>query len=175
MNSVSSRLKAIAITVLFFALSGFGLLAAVWALGAVPFSLPGQSMFSSYRPGDTIAVLRDLRLTTALTAAFLVASAIVLALSSQYLDRMIAIFADVLLMLMGAVAGFIGGYWVMLRFWGQGNFIEWGFVQAALIAPAVVFGVSLIPPHWARSSWPLRIVLVLALLVAAPIMLVMLP
>lgn len=175
MNPVSSRLKAIALTAAFFALSALVLLAVLWGLEALPFSLPFGDALADYRPHDTVATLSDLRLPTALTAAFLVATALVLLASSAYLDKMIAIFADVLLMLMAALAGFVAGYWVLLRLAGYKNFISLGFLQAALICPVIVFGVSLVSPVWLRSSLLLRILAILILLVAAPVVLTALP
>lgn len=172
MNSVSSRLKAIAVTALFFALSGLVLLGIIWGLSRAPFPFPGQMMFEAYRPGTTISVLMGLRLVVVLSAVFLVANGIVLALSSAYLDSMIGIFADVLLMTMAAIAGVLAGFWVWFRFMGQSDFIDMGFIQSALIAPAIVFAVSLIQPHWARSSLILRTAVVLVLLVAGPVLLV---
>lgn len=165
MNSVSSRLKAIAVTFLFFALSAFLLLGVIWGLDRLP--LPGADIVAGYRPGDTVAAVSDLRLPVALTSGFLVASAVVLLFSSAYLDRMIAIFADVLLMLMAAMAGFVGGYWVMLRLAGSDMSFGWDFAQSALVAPVVVFAVSLLAPQRMRSTWLLRIVLVLLLLAGA--------
>lgn len=173
MNSVSSRLKAVAITALFFALSGFVLLGCIWALAALP--VPGLAALDAYRPHDTIAVLSDLRLAVALSAAFLTANGIVIALASEYLDRMIAIFADVLLMLMAAAAGFVAGYWVLLRLAGFANFMGWDFARTAIVPPVIVFAVSLISPRWARSSWPLRLAMVTVFLVAAPFVLITLP
>ena len=119
MNPVSNRLKAIAVTAAFFALSGLALLGVIWGLSALPFTVPGGLALTAYRPHDTVSILSDLRLPVALTAAFLVATAIVLVFSSAYLDKMIAIFADVLLMLMAALAGFVAGYWVLLRLAGD--------------------------------------------------------
>ncbi|WP_421950384.1 hypothetical protein [Pelagibacterium sp.] len=175
MNPVSNRLKAIAVTAAFFALSGLALLGVIWGLSALPFTVPGGLALTAYRPHDTVSILSDLRLPVALTAAFLVATAIVLVFSSAYLDKMIAIFADVLLMLMAALAGFVAGYWVLLRLAGYENFLRLDFVQAALIPPVVVFAVSLLSPAWLRSSWVFRIATILVLLIAAPLMLVHLP
>jgi hypothetical protein len=175
MNPVASRLKAIAVTAAFFALSGLALLGVIWGLAALPFTVPGGLALTAYRPHDTVSILSDLRLPVALTAAFLVASAIVLVFSSAYLDKMIAIFADVLLMLMAALAGFVAGYWVLHRLAGFENFLRPEFLQTALIPPIVVFGVSLLSPARLRSSWLVRIAVILALLVAAPLMLVHLP
>lgn len=175
MNPVASRLKAIAVTAAFFALSGLALLGVIWGLAALPFTLPGGQALSAYRPHDTVSVLSDLRLPVALTAGFLVATAIVLVFSSAYLDKMIAIFADVLLMLMAALAGFVAGYWVLLRLAGFDNFLRAEFLQAAIIPPVVVFAVSLVSPTRLRSSWALRIASILALLIATPFLLVYLP
>lgn len=175
MNPVSSRLKAIAITAAFFALSALVLLAVIRGLNALPFSIPFGSALSSYRPHDTVAIVSDLRLPAALTAAFLVASGLVLIASSAYLDKMIAIFADVLLMLMAALAGFVAGYWVLLRLSGYDNFIRLDFLQLAIVCPVVVFTVSLISPARLRSSLLLRILAILALLLAAPVLLIALP
>lgn len=175
MNSVSSRLKAIAITAGFFALSGLVLLALMWGLASLPFSLPFTRALSGYRPHDTIGVLSDLRLPVALTSAFLVSAGLVLLFSSAYLDRMIAIFADVLLMLMAALAGFVAGYWLLLRLAGYENFMSMSFIQAALICPAIVFAVSLLSPGWLRSSLLLRVLSVAILLLAGPFTLVLLP
>lgn len=175
MNSISSRLKAIAITLAFFALSSFVLLALVWGLVALPFPAPFEGNLARYRPHDTVAVLSDLRLPNTLAAAFLVATGLVLVFSSAYLDKMIAVFADVLLMLMAALGGFVAGYWLLLRLAGYENFLQLGFLQAALISPVVIFAVSLVSPTRLRSSLLLRILAVAVLFVAAPLMLVLLP
>ena len=175
MNPVASRLKAIAVTAAFFALSGLALLGVIWGLSALPFTVPGGLALTAYRPHDTVSILSDLPLPVALTAAFLVATAIVLVFSSAYLDKMIAIFADVLLMVMAALAGFVAGYWVLLRLAGFENFMRLDFLQVALIPPVVVFAVSLLSPTWLRSSWVFRIAAILAFLIAAPLMLVHLP
>ena len=175
MNSVSSRLKAIAITLAFFALSAFVLLALVWGLVALPVPVPFGGDLAGYRPHDTIAVLSDLRLPNTLAAAFLVATGLVLVFSNAYLDKMIAIFADVLLMLMAALAGFVAGYWLLLRLAGYENFLQLGFLQSALISPIVVFAVSLASRARLRSSLLLRILAIALLFVAAPLMQVLLP
>lgn len=175
MNPVSSRLKAVAVTALFFALAAFALLGVLWGLVGLPLGFPGQSALAAYRPHDTVATLSDLRLPVALTAAFVMAFAIVLVFDSAYLDRMIAIFSDVLLMLMGALAGFVAGYWTMLRLAGFENFIRADFLQAAAIPPLVVFAVSLIAPHRVRAILPLRILLVAVFALTAPAILVALP
>ena len=175
MNPISSRLKAVAITALFFAVSALCLLAVIWGLAALPFFVPGQTALQAYRPHDTVAMLSDLRLPVALSAAFLMAMAIVLVFSSAYLDRMIAIFADVLLMTMAALAGFVAGYWLLLRLAGFNNFIAWEFVQMAMICPVVVFCVSLIAPARVRASVLARVGLIVVLVVAAPALLIALP
>lgn len=175
MNPVSSRLKAIAITAAFFALSALVLLAVIWGLSTLPASAPFRGALLDYRPHDTVATLSDLRLPAALTAAFLVAFGLVLIISSAYLDKMIAIFADVLLMLMAALAGFVAGYWTLLRLAGYDNFIRIDFLQAAVICPVVVFAVSLVSPARLRSSLLLRFAAIAALLIAAPVVLITLP
>lgn len=172
MNSVSSRLKAIAITTSFFALSALVLLGLVWGIAAAPLPLPFGSALADYRPNDTIAILSDLRLLAALTAAFLVATGLVLIVSSAYLDRMIAIFADVLLMFMAAIAGFLAGYWVLLRLAGYENVLSLGFLQMAIVSPIVVFAVSLVSLGRLRSSLFLRIAAILILFLAAPVLLI---
>ncbi len=98
--------------------------------------------------------------------------AIVLVLQSDYLDRMIAIFADVILMLMAAVAGFIGGYWILMRLAGETSAFELDLLQHALLAPVIVFAVSLITPGRIRSSVFLRVLAILVLLVTAPYLLI---
>lgn len=175
MNPVSSRLKAIAITAAFFALSALVLLALIWGLVALPFPVPFHGELAGYRPHDTVAVLSDLRLPITLTAAFLVAFGLVLLFSSAYLDKMIAVFADVILMLMAALAGFVAGYWIMLRLAGYDNFIRLEFLQSALVPPVIVFALSLVSPGRLRSSLPLRLIAILVLLVAAPLTVVLLP
>lgn len=172
MNPIGSRLKAIAITALFFALSAFALLGLIWGLDALPFALPGHEALRAYRPHDTVAAVSDLRITVVLTAAFLVATAIVLTLDSDYCDRMLAIFADVLLMMMAAMAGCVAGYWALLRLAGFANFITVDFVQAALVCPAVVFGISILPLGRLRAALPMRIGMALLILLAAPALLI---
>lgn len=171
MNPVASRLKAVAVTALFFALSAMGLLGAIWGLSALPVPFPGRSELAAYGPHATIAVLSDLRLVFVLTAAFLVATAIVLVFESAYLDKMIAVFSDVLLMAMAAMAGIVGGYWTLLRLMGDDAAIRVDPLAAA-ICPLVIFIVSLVPPHRARSPLVLRIVSILALVAAAPLLLI---
>lgn len=175
MNPISSRLKAIAITAAFFALSALVLLGLVWGFAALPFPVPFEDQLAGYRPRDTVAVLADLRLPVTLTAAFLVANGLVLAVSSAYLDKMIAVFADVLLMLMATLAGFILGYWLLLRLSGYDNFLSLDFLQSALIPPVIVFAVSLISLGRLRNLLFLRIAAIIALLVAAPLVLVLPP
>lgn len=172
MNPISSRLKAIAITALFFALSGFALLGLIWGLNALPIAFPGQDALNAYRPHDTVAAVSDLRITVVLTAAFLVATAIVLILDSDYCDRMLAIFSDVLLMMMAAMSGFVAGYWALLRLAGYSNFITMDFIQAALICPVVVFAASILPLGRLRSVLPMRVGAALLVLLAAPVLLI---
>ena len=62
MNPVASRLKAIAVTAAFFALSGLALLGVIWGLSALPFTVPGGLALTAYRPHDTVSILSDLRL-----------------------------------------------------------------------------------------------------------------
>src|SRR5690554_3677811 len=112
MNTLASRLKALAITAGFFALSAMALLGLIWGLNAVPFAFPGQAELGSYRPHDSVAAVSDLRILAALTAAYLMAGALVLVIDSNYCDRMLAIFADVLLMFVAGMVGFVAGYWL---------------------------------------------------------------
>ncbi len=172
MNALSSRLKAIAVVALVFAAAGFGLLGVIFGLNALPFSVPFGAEIASYRPLDTVNALRDLRPIVALTAAFLVAAAFVLILNTGYCDRMLEILADVLLMVMAAIAGFLAGYWAFLRFAGYDNFISAPFLQAALICPVIVFVVSLVPPQRLRGSKLLQIAATVVFLLAGPALLI---
>lgn len=171
MNSVSSRLKAIGVTALVFALSAFGLLGLIWLLAALPFAFPGAPLWDAYRPHDSIAAVSDLRAVVALTSAFLLASAAVLLVDAQYFDRMLSILADVLLMIMAAMAGFVAGYWVLLRLAGYENFLGLNFLQAALVCPLIVFAVSLLPLARIRASLLLKLLVAVLLLFGAPILL----
>lgn len=172
MNPVSSRLKAIGATALVFALSAFGLLGLIWGLAALPFSVPGAPLWDAYRPHDSIGAVSDLRAMVALTSAFLFASAVILNLNAQYFDRMLSILADVLLMVMAAMAGFVAGYWVLLRLSGYENFLSLQFLQTALVCPVIVFAVSLLPFPRIRASILLKLFCTLVLLLGAPLLLI---
>jgi hypothetical protein len=173
MNTVSSRLKAIAVTALAFAIGAFVMLGIVWLSAAfVPDALGGRD-FDAYSPHASIGALTDLRAISALSATFLVLMALVLLIDSAYCDRMMSVLADVLLMAMAAIAGFVAGYWVLLRLSGYNNFLDMGFIQATIICPIVVFVASLLPISRIRASMPLRMVLTVALLAGGPLLLVL--
>ncbi|WP_127143528.1 hypothetical protein [Pelagibacterium montanilacus] len=171
MNATGNRIKAIAVTLLFFAISAFVLLGIVWGIDALPFTVPGLAAIGSYSPHDSIAAVSDLRASFVLTAAYLVATALVVLINTQYCDRMLAILADVLLMMFAAMAGFVIGYWVLLRLAGYQNFLTVEYGLSYLICPAVIFLLSTIPMERLRWPLPLRILTVLALVFAAPIVL----
>lgn len=173
MNTIASRLKAIAVTALAFAAGAFAMLGLVWVLGTyLPGGL-GRAALDNYGPHGSIAALTDLRALSALTAAFLVITGLVLVIDSAYCDRMIGVFSDVLLMVMAAIAGFVAGYWLLLRLADYANFIGIGFVRAAIVCPLIVFGVSLLPLGRIRGNWPMRIALILILLASGPVLLVL--
>jgi hypothetical protein len=173
MNSTTSRIKAIAVTALVFAIGAFSILGLVWVLAAfVPDALGGREL-DAYSPHGSIAALSDLRAISALSATFLVAMALVLLIDSAYCDRMISVLADVLLMAMAAIAGFVIGYWVLLRLAGYSNFLDGGFLRAALVSPVVVFLASLLPLAKIRTALPGRLAMVLILLASGPVLLVL--
>lgn len=171
MTPIGSRLKALGVTALFFALSSALLLGTIWALNALPLPSAVRNALSGYAPHNSIAAVSDLRGVVALTSAFLAASALVLAFNSDYCDRMLAIFADVLLMMVAAMAGFVGGYWVMLRLAGYDNFLSSPYLLSTLLCPAIIFLVSVINPQRLRASLLLRWTATLALLLAGPALL----
>lgn len=170
MNSLGQRLKAVGVVALVFMASGFLLLGAIVLLGRLPTALPFLDV-SGYRPHDTVGAVSDLRAVTALTAAFLMAAAGVVALESAYLDRMLEIVADVLLMAIAAMAGLVLGYWALLRLMGFENFLTLEYGRAAVIAPALVLAVSLLPPHRLRASRIGRVLAVVVLALAGPALL----
>lgn len=173
MNSTTSRLKAIAVTALAFVIGAFFTLGVMWLIGAFAPDAIGGREFGAYRPHSSIAALTDLRAISALSATFLVLVGLVLVIDSQYCDRMVSILADVLLMVMAAIAGFVGGYWVLLRLAGYSNFLDTGFLGVAIVSPIAVFLVSLLPLARMRDSLPLRSATILILLIAGPILLVL--
>lgn len=173
MNTVASRLKAIAVTALAFAIAAFCMLGIVWALSAFAPDAMGGREFDAYSPHASIAALTDLRAVSALSATFLVLMALVLLIDSAYCDRMVAVLADVLLMAMAAIAGFVAGYWVLLRLSGYNNFIDMGFIQAAIICPIVVFFASLLPIARLRAVMPIRLAIALVLLLGGAILLIL--
>lgn len=172
MNSTISRLKAVAVTALAFAIGAFCLLGIVWLLAAIVPDAIGGRRFEAYSPHGSIGALTDLRVITALSASFLVIVALVLLIDSAYCDRMVAVLADVLLMLMAAIAGFVAGYWTLLRLAGYNNFLDIGFLQAALVPPVTVFLVSLIPLPKVRAVFVIRLLTILVLLAAGPVLLI---
>lgn len=171
MNSLGSRLRALGITTGFFAVSAFVLLGTIWALSALPFSLPGLTELAGYRPHDSIGAVSDFRMIVVLSAGYLAAMALVVLIDMPYCDKMLAIFADVLLMAVAAIWGFILGYWVLLRLAGYENFLSLDYALASLIAPLVVFGASLIPLPRLRHPFVLRLLAALLLLIGAPFLL----
>ncbi|WP_196258355.1 hypothetical protein [Pelagibacterium limicola] len=173
MNSTLSRLKAVAVTAMAFAVGAFCTLGIVWLLGAFLPDAVGAREFGAYSPHSSIAALSDLRAIMALSAIFSVLTGLVLIIDSQYCDRMIAVLADVLLMVMAAIAGFVAGYWILLRLAGYSNFLDVGFLRTAIIAPVVVFVVSLLPLAKVRAVIPARIALVSILLLGGPVLLVL--
>lgn len=173
MNSTSSRIKAIAVTALTFAIGAFCLLGLVWIFGTFAPDAMGGRELGAYSPHASIAALTDLRAISALSATFLVLMGLVLLIDSAYCDRMVSVLADVLLMAMAAIAGFVAGYWVLLRLAGYNNFIDIGFLQAAAICPIVVFIASLLPLARLRAALPMRLAMVLLLLVGGPILLIL--
>ncbi|GGA53065.1 hypothetical protein [Pelagibacterium lentulum] len=171
MNSLGSRLRAIGITVGFFAASAFVLLGTIWALAALPFTIPGLAELASYRPHDSIGAVSDFRIIAVLSAAYLAAMALVVLIDMPYCDKMLAIFADVLLMAVAAIWGFIFGYWLLLRLAGYENFLDLNYILASLIAPFVVFVASLVPLPRLRHPFILRLLVALVLLAGAPFLL----
>lgn len=172
MNSTASRLKAIAVTALAFAIGAFCMLGLVWLFAAFAPDAVGGRRFDAYSPHASIAALTDLRAIAALSASFLVITALVLLIDSAYCDRMVAVLADVLLMLMAAITGFVAGYWVLLRLAGYSNFLDGGFIQAAIVCPLAVFLVSLLPLAKIRAVLPVRLGIILILLAVGPALLV---
>lgn len=175
MNSLPSRLKAVAVTALAFAVGAFCLLGIVWGLGNLLPDAFGGRVFSSYGPHSSIAALTDLRAISALTAVFLVLTGLVLLINSAYCDRMIGVLADVLLMAIAAIAGLVGGYWVLMRLAGYANFIELGFLTNAVVCPLIVLLVSLIPLAGTRAVLIMRMIMIVLLLIGGPALLVLLP
>ncbi|WP_404403932.1 hypothetical protein [Pelagibacterium halotolerans] len=171
MNSTGSRLRAIAVTALFFAASGLVLLGAIWSLDTLPLTLPGFGALADYAPGATLAGITQAPVFVALSAAYLVAGAIVVAIDTQYCDRMLAIFADVLLMAIAAAVGFAAGYWVMLRLLGSMNAFDFTALRTIGICALVVFVLSLIPPHRLRANIFVRLLSAIVLLLAGPLLL----
>lgn len=172
MNSTASRLKAIAVTALAFAIGAFCTLGLVWLFSTFAPDALGGRRFDAYSPHASIGALTDLRAIAALSASFLVITALVLLIDSAYCDRMAAVLADVLLMLMAAITGFVAGYWVLLRLAGYSNFLDGGFLEAAIVCPLAVFLVSLIPLPKIRAALPLRLAVIVTLLVGGPALLV---
>lgn len=173
MNTIASRLKAIAVTALAFAAGAFAMLGLVWILGAFVPDAAGGLALNGYSPHGSIAALTDLRAISALTATFVVVTGLVLLIDSTYCDRMIGVLADVLLMVMAAITGFVAGYWLLLRLANYSNFIDAGFVQAAIVCPVAVFLVSLLPLARIRSVLPMRLGVILILLACGPALLVL--
>lgn len=170
MNTLASRLRAIVVTLLFFALTAAVLLGVTWMLPNLP--LPWRQELASFRPHDAVGALSDLRIQVSLTAAYLTAAGLVVIANLDYCDRMLAIFADVLLMAFAAMVGFVLGFWLILRIAGYQNFLSWGYAQNALLYPAVVFVVSLLPLHKLRANIVTQALSALILLIAAPIFMV---
>lgn len=173
MNTIASRLKAIAVTALAFAVGAFAMLGLVWVLGIFVPDAAGGLALERYGPHGSVAALTDLRAISALTAAFVVITGLVLLIDSAYCDRMIGVLADVLLMVMAAITGFVVGYWLLLRLADYSNFIDMGFVQAAIVCPVAVFAVSLLPLARIRTALPLRLGCTIILLLGGPALLVL--
>lgn len=170
MNSIASRLRAIIVTALFFAASALALLAAIRGLYALPFTLPGFGGLEDYDPGTTLAAVTNPSIFVALSAAYLVSGALVTLIDTQYCDRMLAIFADVLLMAIAAAVGFAVGYWIMLRLLGTGGAFDFVGLRPIGICALIVLLLSLIPPHRLRANLFARLLSVLALLIAGPLL-----
>ncbi|MCD7061042.1 hypothetical protein [Pelagibacterium xiamenense] len=170
MNSTASRLRAIAVTALFFAASAFALLGAVWGLDALPFVLPGFGGLADYAPGATLAGITQAPVFIALSAAYLIAGAIVVLIDTQYCDRMLAIFADVLLMAIAAAVGFAAGYWIMLRLLGTAGGFDFIALRPIGICALIVFILSLIPPDRLRGNLLVRGLTAIVLLLAGPLL-----
>lgn len=171
MNSTANRLRAIIVTAVFFAASAFALLAAIRAIAALPFVLPGFDAIGSYDPRATLAAIANPSIFVALSAAYLVSGALVVLIDTQYCDRMLAIFADVLLMTIAAIVGFAAGYWILLRLLGTGDAFDFAALRPTGICAAIVLLVSLVPPHRLRGNLFARLLSALALLIAGPLLL----
>lgn len=157
MNALGSRIKAIGVTVVFFTISAFFLLAVIWCFANAPFKIPFFGATETYNAIGGISAVLNFNALYTLSAAYLMASAVGLMFDSGYADRMIAIFADVLLLFLSGMVGFIGGYWLFLRIAGVIHNISLETFYPVLICALIVFIVSLLPLAKLRNTVFIRV------------------
>ena len=170
MNSVAARLRAIGATLLAFALAAAALAALVEGLERFPALtrlLPG----SVPDPAGWIGLLLAPRYPALLAALFLIVAAAVTLLRSAYLDRMLEIFGDVLLMILAASLGATAGTWALLRLLGAAPALDMAQVLPLGVLAALVFLVLLIAPTRVRGNVLLRTLAVIVFVLAAPVLL----
>lgn len=170
MNSVAARLRAMGVTLLAFALAGMALAALVVGLGRFP-ALTGLLPGTLPDPANWIGLLLAPRYPALLTSLFLLVAAAVTLLRSAYLDRMLEIFGDVLLMILAAALGATSGIWALLRLLRGGPALTMAQALPLGILAALVFAVLLIAPHRVRRNALIRVIAALIFMLAAPTLL----
>lgn len=170
MNSLSARVRAIAVTLLAFAIAA-GLAGGLfWAIAQVDV-LAGLLPAALPQPGNWIELSGAMPAIRLLVALVFVIGAVVLVFSSAYLDRMFEIFGDVLLMVMAALAGTATGAWGFVRIMGSDRGFPVSAFIPLLLLFAILFVVLLLVPRRARSGWGGRLLAIIAMLGAAPLVL----
>lgn len=170
MNSVAARLRAVGVTLLAFALGAAALAGVLMGIAQMP-ALAGLPPGTPPAPSGWIGLLLASRLLGLVTAVFLTIAAAVTLLHSAYLDRMLEIFGDVLLMIIAAATGAAGGTWALLRLLGSPETLSAGQMLPFAAMAALIFVLLLIAPHRMRRTFLTRAVAALVLLLAAPVLL----
>jgi len=170
MNSVAARLRAIGVTLLAFALAGMALAALVEGLerfpaftGLLPGALPA--------PAGWIGLLLAPRFPALLASLVLLVAAAVTLLRSAYLDRMLEIFGDVLLMILAAALGAAAGTWALLRLLGATTALTVAQILPLAVLAVAIFVVLLIAPHRVRRNVLIRVIAALVFALGAPVLL----
>ncbi|RUT35035.1 hypothetical protein EMQ25_03525 [Arsenicitalea aurantiaca] len=173
-KDVADMVKAIASMFAFFAVATFLSLLGLDLLVRNGGGLPVIGGLSAHGYAEALGVLTGTGLYRLVGPVFLMASAIALALRSAYLDHMLQLIGKAAALLIAASLGLVAGHWGVLRLMQGRDIALDPFVPIVIaFALATIAGLFFRPENY-RASTPVRVVLVGALALAAPITLAML-
>jgi hypothetical protein len=169
MSYVKLQIKAAATAFLLFAVASFMLFLLVRGVGNVAAAF-FPSRLPNYAPMATIGAVLNLQPLIALGAGVLLAVALVLIFRSAFLDRAVYMLVSMLTLVLASSIGIVAGFGGYLAITEHRLLVPPGVVPAA-IAFAIILGLSLCSLDGLRRSIFLRLLLIPALAIGAPILL----